>query len=270
MKNLVFIAIVLSLGFTACGQKVKKEDVPSSVITKFTLAYPKVENVKWSKEHGKYEAEFKLKDVETSVLYDSLGTLIETESEIAVKDLPAAVNDYVKQKYNDAKIKEASKMTDARGVVTYEAEVKGTDLIFDAQGKFIQNKKENAAVEKEVVVPATVKAKFASLYPKVTEVKWGFEDKNYEAEFDVNKVETSATFNAAGNLLETETEIAVSELPKPVLAYFTKTVMGETIKEAAKITDAKGVVTYEAEVKGVDYLFDKDGNFIKKEAEDKD
>lgn len=121
----------------------------------------------------------------------------------------------------------------------------------------------------EVAVPDVVKAKFKSLYPNVETVKWGKEDKNYEAEFDINKVETSASFDEKGTLLETETEISPNDLPAVIKTYIEKNVPGEKIKEASKITDAKGAITYEAQVKGMDYIFDKDGNFIKK-VEDKD
>jgi hypothetical protein len=138
MKNLLCIALVLSFGFAACAQKVKKEDLPSSVITKFTLTYPKVEKVKWSKENGNYEAEFDLNNIETSVVYDSIGITLETESEITVANLPAAAKDYVKNNCNDAKIKEASKLIDGKGVLTYEAEVKGVDYVFDKDGAFIR------------------------------------------------------------------------------------------------------------------------------------
>jgi hypothetical protein len=142
MKNFFIISIALITGFTTCGQKVKKEDVPSSVITKFTLTYPKVEKVKWSKEKGKYEAEFELNEIETSVLYDSIGIVLEIESEINVAELPAAIKEYVKTNCNDAKIKEASKMTDGKGIVTYEAEVKGVDYVFDTSGVFIEKSEE--------------------------------------------------------------------------------------------------------------------------------
>lgn len=121
----------------------------------------------------------------------------------------------------------------------------------------------------EVTVPDVVKAKFKSLFPNVETVKWGKEDKNYEAEFDVNKVETSATFDEKGTLLETETEISPNDLPAVAKMYIEKNVPGEKIKEASKITDNKGITTFEAEVKGTDYIFDNDGKFIKK-VEEKD
>ena len=118
--------------------------------------------------------------------------------------------------------------------------------------------------------PAAVKASFTKLYPNVTKVKWGKEDENYEAEFDLNKVETSCLFDATGNLLETETEIAVNTLPKSVSEYITKNYSGQKIKEASKIVDAKKVTTFEAEVKEGDLIFDSNGNFMKKVVEAKD
>jgi hypothetical protein len=125
-------------------------------------------------------------------------------------------------------------------------------------------KQVDAQKVKETEVPAAVKKTFTSHYATVKEAKWEKEGSNYEAEFDLNKVETSVLIDASGNLMETETEIVVNELPQPVSAYVTKNLSGQKIKEAAKIIDAKGVVTYEAEVGSTDYLFDSKGNFIKK------
>lgn len=267
MKNLLLVSIALTLCFSACGQKLKKEDVPAVITAKFKTLYPNIEDVKWSKEDANYEAEFDLNKVETSVVIDASGNALETESEITPAELPATIKEYVKQHYNDAKIKEAAKMVDSKGVTTYEAEVNDADVIFDAKGTFIKEVKEEG--EAEVVVPEVVKTKFKSLYPSVEKVKWGKEDANYEAEFDLNKVETSVVFDATGNALETETEISESDLPAAIKTYISTNVPNEKIKEASKMTDAKGIVTYEAEVKGVDYVFDINGKFIKK-VEEKD
>jgi len=121
-------------------------------------------------------------------------------------------------------------------------------------------------------VPSAVKTKFASLYPTVKKAKWDKEEANYEASFELNEVETSVLFDANGNVLETETEIAVSALPNGVADYISKNYAGQKIKETAKIVDANGVITYEAEVKAGDLIFDATGNFLKKivEAEDDD
>ncbi|MEO6901669.1 MAG: hypothetical protein ABI315_00780 [Bacteroidia bacterium] len=122
----------------------------------------------------------------------------------------------------------------------------------------------NAQKIKESEVPAPVKATLAKQFPTIEKVKWEKEGANYEAEFEVKEVETSALINATGNLIETEEEILVNSLPKEVAKYVSKNLSGAKIKEASKITDAKGAITYEAEVNKADYLFDANGVFIKK------
>ena len=59
----------------------------------------------------------------------------------------------------------------------------------------------------------------------------------------------SCLFDASGNLLETESGIETSDLPKAAADYIGKNYAGQKIKEAAKIVDSKKVTTYEAEVK---------------------
>ncbi len=115
----------------------------------------------------------------------------------------------------------------------------------------------------EAAVPAAVKTKFTSLYPGLKAEKWEKENGNFEAGFHKDKTKMSVVIDASGNLLETETKIEVSELPKAATDYITKNKAGKKIKEAAKIVDSKGVMTFEAEVEKMDLLFDKDGKFIK-------
>ena len=70
-------------------------------------------------------------------------------------------------------------------------------------------------------------------------------------------------FDATGNEVETEVEIELNQLPSGVLKYVKTHYSNQKVKEAAKITDAKGAITYEAELKGMDVLFDSNGIFIK-------
>lgn len=130
----------------------------------------------------------------------------------------------------------------------------------------------NAQKLKESEVPAAVKAAFAKQFPNVKDAEWGKEEADFEAEFDQNKMETSLLIDANGNVLKTENEIEVSALPKAAAEYIAKTLGGKKIKEASKITDAKGQVTYEAEVDDTDYVFDLNGTFVKtiQEKEKKD
>lgn len=118
---------------------------------------------------------------------------------------------------------------------------------------------------KESDIPTTVKSTFASMYPGVSNVKWVKEDDKYEAEFKQNKKGVSVLLDAAGKIEQTETEITLSTLPTAVTDYVSKNLNGKKIKEASKMVDSAGIVTYEAEVGGIDYLFDMNGNFIKTE-----
>jgi hypothetical protein len=133
---LVFALFLIISG--ASGQNKKTIEPPARVKDKVEQLYPQARNVKWSMEEGEYEASFKQEAGETSLVFDSKGDLLETETEIPVYSLPKVSKDYVARNYAGMKITEAAKMTDSSGVVTYEAHVNKMDLIFNADGGFIK------------------------------------------------------------------------------------------------------------------------------------
>ena len=114
-------------------------------------------------------------------------------------------------------------------------------------------------------IPQIVKDALKKSFPTAQNEKWEKENQNFEAEFNLNKEEVSALFSPEGKLLETEVEIALGELPKPIVNYVSKNLSGKKIKEASKIIDAAGKVSFEAEVDGTDYIFDASGNLLKSE-----
>ena len=121
----------------------------------------------------------------------------------------------------------------------------------------------NAQVVKETEVPTGIKTAFEKLYPTAKVDKWEKDKLNYEAEFKNDKTETSVVFGPNNNLLETGIVIEVSNLPKTVINYCKKKYPDQKIAQAEKITNYKGVITYEAEVNDMDVLFSADGTFIK-------
>ncbi len=141
MKKLILLLAIGGFSMQAQAQKIMTKDVPAVVTSAFKKAYPAVKDVDWTKEGKNFEAEYDLHKREMSVTYDATRKVIETEEEIAASALPAGVMEYVKKNYKEDEVKEASKITDAHGVVTYEAEVKGIDLIFDSKGAFIKTAK---------------------------------------------------------------------------------------------------------------------------------
>ncbi len=115
----------------------------------------------------------------------------------------------------------------------------------------------------QIAVPAAAKATVARLYPGVKNVKWEKEDGNYEAGLTHNGKALSLVIDARGNILETETTIAVTALPSTIRAYVATHHTGKKIKEAAEIIDDNGRKMYEAEVGGNDLFFNDKGRFIK-------
>lgn len=113
-------------------------------------------------------------------------------------------------------------------------------------------------------IPKEIIETFNANFKGSTVESWDKEkDGGYEAEFDLNGVETSATFSVEGKLLETEQEIEQSVLPSSVSEYVKTNYAGKSIDEVAKITTGEGVVKYEVEIEKVDLIFDDKGNLLK-------
>jgi hypothetical protein len=125
----------------AAAQKVSAAKVAAAIKNSFAKDFPGT-NATWEKEKGNYEAGFKQSGSIMSALYDANGNKIETEKDISIDSLPAAVSTYIANNYKGEKVREAAIITKANGEINYEAEVKGTDLLFTRDGKFIKTVKD--------------------------------------------------------------------------------------------------------------------------------
>lgn len=131
MKKIFLFIALCAFALNLAAQKAKHSKIPDAVTMAFAKAYPNVKDIDWEREKGNYEAEFDAADgKEMSVLYDATGAMLETEAPITFAELPKAAQTALKGK----KVKETARITNAKGVVTYEAELKRKDLMFDAQG----------------------------------------------------------------------------------------------------------------------------------------
>ena len=117
--------------------------------------------------------------------------------------------------------------------------------------------------QKESKIPVKVEEAFKKHYPSIQKVAWEKEGLNYEAEFENSETETSVVIDPSGKILETETEMETSSLPKAALDYVEKNYKGQKVKEAAKMVLGDGTIRYEAEVNKKDLIFDSNGAFIK-------
>lgn len=137
MRKSVIIVVALVLSTIAFAQKVKATKVPEIITKSLMSKYPNAKNVKWDKEENNYEASFESNKIENSILFNANGKIIETEVEITAAQLPKSILNYIGKNYKDQKVKEAAKIISEKGVVTYEAEIKGKDLLFDENGKLL-------------------------------------------------------------------------------------------------------------------------------------
>ena len=137
MKRLIIVLCVALSIHTTFAQKISSDKVPAAIMNSFYKNFPTIKKAKWEIEKGNYEAEYDENKVEHSALFKADGTLIETEIEIAVNQLPKAITDYVAKDMNGKKIKEASIITETNGKKKYEVEIGGKDYLFDQNGKFL-------------------------------------------------------------------------------------------------------------------------------------
>lgn len=138
MKGLVWLSLVVSLLTISCKKDNNEKQTPQVVKTAFEKLYPDVKNAEWDTEGGNYEAGFRMNNLKYSVLFDAQGKLLKTESEINASELPQAIKDYVASNYPGKQIKGATRVVDAQDKISYEAEIDGRYLIFDAQGSFLK------------------------------------------------------------------------------------------------------------------------------------
>ena len=144
MKSLVIlVAFALALAAPAQAQKLQARQVPAAVAATFKQQFTQVKEVQWEKEASNYEAGFEQGKTEMSALISSSGELLETESELSPKQLPAPVQARLARDYKTYQITEAAKIVTARtGATTYEAEVKKNgkkmDVVFDAEGREVK------------------------------------------------------------------------------------------------------------------------------------
>ena len=97
---------------------------------------------------------------------------------------------------------------------------------------------------------AIVQKAFKKKFPSAVDVVWTKgASNNWEAEFRVGQVNSTAYFKADGTWLETESEIRVLDLPQMVSDSINAKYPDWVITEAYKIETAENGVRYQAALK---------------------
>ena len=141
MKKIIVAIIFSFAGFAAWSQKIHASAVPTIVKHAFSNDHPGI-TPEWEKEDGNFEASFKKNGHDMSCVIDNSGTILETETDIPVSELPQEAVSYLKTHYKGHGVKEASKIVKKGGEVNYEAQVKDRDVMFDVNGKYLKEIKE--------------------------------------------------------------------------------------------------------------------------------
>ncbi len=242
--------ITLLIGAVACviayGDKDDTASLPDAVRAAINKLYPQAatEEAKTETEGLKvYEVELKKDGQEFEVTVTPNGTIIETEAEVTMADLPDAVKTAVVQAAGGAEVKEISKEINYAVVelvaldkpqTTYEAEV-----VIDGQ-----------EVEIKLAADGTILSK---------EVK---DDDDDEGDDEEDEDED-----------EDEELVSIDQVPAAVKATILAEAGTGTIKEIEKENE-NGQIIYEAEViidgQEIEIKVSADGTLLGKEVEDDD
>ena len=119
--------------------------IPDAVMTAFQRAYPNARALRWTREHGQFEAEFNdgATEKKTWLMFTAAGAVTETEVEIDVAQLPAPIGARLSSYYKGYQVTEAAIIKPDSSGTIYEAEItQGTnqrDVYLLADGTEVKN-----------------------------------------------------------------------------------------------------------------------------------
>ncbi len=138
MKKLILLIAVVCMISSSYAQVLTLNDVPPAISKTFVKSHPKVTTVEWVKTGSAFKANYVVDSTDRSVTYSAAGKVTETEKQISVAALPSATINYVNENFKDSYVKKATKITSAKGKVTYSVKIKDVVLLFNANGKYIK------------------------------------------------------------------------------------------------------------------------------------
>ncbi|WP_366184557.1 hypothetical protein [Flavobacterium ovatum] len=143
MKNLTLLLSAL-FAFTACKQSSTSREVPENIKMAFVQSHPHAVILKWNDEPPFWEVKYKEATEKGAVSYDKNAVITETELVITKDLLPngTTIPDYIKVNYPKEKIQGYEKITTASGMITYEIQITGQEIVFDVNGKYLLEEKD--------------------------------------------------------------------------------------------------------------------------------
>jgi len=126
----------------AAAQKIANDKVPPAVLSSFKAKFPTATKAKWEMESKtEFEVNFRLDGKEVSANFALSGQWLETETEIKVSNLPAAIRSVLSTDFEGYDIEEASQIESLKNGNCFEAEIEkggdAFDVLLTADGKII-------------------------------------------------------------------------------------------------------------------------------------
>src|SRR5438105_1131943 len=143
MKKLILVVAMAAFFAQTRAQVIEVKEVPAPVVTTFQTAYPTITSVEWRRVGANYEAVYSENQNDRYVIYNPSGKLVEVREGIVYSSMPEPAVTYVKTKYKDGKMTKVYKVKDSNGKVMYKGKVKEGYLLFDSNGNFIREEKED-------------------------------------------------------------------------------------------------------------------------------
>lgn len=132
MMCLPLIAVTLA----ACQSE--GPEPPQNITAAFHRLYPEARITQWNDESPIWEAKYTESDTKGAVSFNANGEVTETELVVPDSALPAAGMVYITEHYPRERVQRCERVTDDRGKVVFEIQITGKELVFDAQGSFLQ------------------------------------------------------------------------------------------------------------------------------------
>jgi hypothetical protein len=114
-------------------------------------------------------------------------------------------------------------------------------------------------------IPLAIKAAFKRKFPLAEKVKWESGIGQFAAEFKLEKKAIAALFDDSGNLIETEENIGMAELPLAVQESVKLKYPGKKLKDLKKVIRNKNQHLFKIKINGSQVFFDVNGLEIPQE-----
>lgn len=115
-------------------------------------------------------------------------------------------------------------------------------------------------------VPQAVAAALSEKYPNASDLDWEMKGNNYEADFDVDRIDHKVVIDPSGKILMSKRDIMKGDLPQAVTAAIDKNYKGMRLDDMERIEkDGKTYYQVELDKRGQEdkkVVFSEDGQEV--------